>query len=303
MEQSIEKVSPFIEKLLANPNLTGLSPLSKETQIIKFLGANAGKLYPVISGPDFFPGKTWSEILEILKLSLYRITNAELIPDIKKIITESFSNMTIKKMGGRASDKVLRQQLLKLIGLIISNPEIRIELDGPVQAVKTNIAKKYIASCFADKNFLFTELLRIQRLPQDIDVIADLVNISILLKPVLIYAAGDQSNRGGLVTDAFIKTQLHKKGLDLDGVPEIALKSGIHSSMSFQDFRFIEGSARLSNILATRCQGYNPSQKVDRGAESSDKSWFSIARKNYKYFGFDFEMVTAMYDSATSRGW
>ena len=43
--------------------------------------------------------------------------------------------------------------------------------------------------------------------------------------------------------------------------------------------------------------------RVDRGAESPDKSWFSIARRNYKFYGFDIKMLDELYKTAAENGW
>jgi hypothetical protein len=43
--------------------------------------------------------------------------------------------------------------------------------------------------------------------------------------------------------------------------------------------------------------------KVDRGAESPDKSWFSIAKKNADYYGFDRRMLDELYMIAGDNNW
>jgi hypothetical protein len=42
---------------------------------------------------------------------------------------------------------------------------------------------------------------------------------------------------------------------------------------------------------------------VDRGANGPDSSWFSVARRNYKYYGFDIKMLDELYRIAADNGW
>jgi len=42
---------------------------------------------------------------------------------------------------------------------------------------------------------------------------------------------------------------------------------------------------------------------IDRGAESPDKSWFAVARKNADYYGFDKRMIEDLYRIARDNNW
>jgi hypothetical protein len=81
------------------------------------------------------------------------------------------------------------------------------------------------------------------------------------------------------------------------------VKSGVNSALSFQDNPYMESTARLAAIFSHRCRNLKPGMKVDRGAESSDKSWFSVARKNYKFYGFDLDMLVELHGIAAENGW
>ena len=78
----------------------------------------------------------------------------------------------------------------------------------------------------------------------------------------------------------------------------LAIKSNFNDSMTELD----ESSSRLLYILSSRFHNYKPT-KVDRGAESPDKSWFAIARKNAKLFGFDKLMIDELYRIAGDNNW
>jgi hypothetical protein len=77
-----------------------------------------------------------------------------------------------------------------------------------------------------------------------------------------------------------------------------ASKSGFKKEMTETD----EASARLFYILASRYQEYKH-QAVDRGAETLDKSWYNVARRNYEFYGFDEKMVNELYYIAGDNLW
>jgi hypothetical protein len=89
----------------------------------------------------------------------------------------------------------------------------------------------------------------------------------------------------------------------LKTLPEEVLKSAVNSNVSFFENKFIEATARLTALFAARCRIYNPTVTVDRGADTPDKSWFSIARRNFKFYGYDVKMIDEFYKIAAENGW
>ena len=65
----------------------------------------------------------------------------------------------------------------------------------------------------------------------------------------------------------------------------------------------METTSRIASIFSMRCKNYKPYNKVDRGAESPDKSWFNIARRNFKFYGFDIKMLDEFYKIAAENNW
>ena len=86
-------------------------------------------------------------------------------------------------------------------------------------------------------------------------------------------------------------------------LPEPVLLSGLNGNISFLENPKMETTSRLAAIFAFRGQNYKPIARVDRGAVSPDKSWFNIARRNYKFYGFDIKMLDELYKIAGENGW
>jgi len=77
----------------------------------------------------------------------------------------------------------------------------------------------------------------------------------------------------------------------------------VHANMSFVEHPSVEATARLASVFSARARGYQPNQRVDRGADTPDKSWFSVARRNYKFYGFDVKILDELYSVAAELLW
>ena len=51
------------------------------------------------------------------------------------------------------------------------------------------------------------------------------------------------------------------------------------------------------------CRNYKPEAQKDRGADTAIKSWINVARKNYKFYGYDIKMLDELYNIAADNGW
>jgi hypothetical protein len=106
-----------------------------------------------------------------------------------------------------------------------------------------------------------------------------------------------------VVSPQFAATVLASLRPQLPAVPPSLLRSAVSSNCSFLDDGRIEATSRLAAIFASRAGNYNPQVQVDRGAHGPDSSWFNIARRNFKYYGFDIKMLDELYRIAADNGW
>jgi len=89
----------------------------------------------------------------------------------------------------------------------------------------------------------------------------------------------------------------------LNHAPEELLDSALDSSLSFETSPKMEATSRIAALLDHRCKGLKKDQVRVKGAESSDKSWFNVARRNFKFFGFDIKVLDEFYKIASENGW
>jgi hypothetical protein len=303
-----QKAQAFVTRLLQNPALHGFSLLQQEEQIIQFLNANAAQLAPTLSSSQFFPGKNWSQIFSLLITNLYEVINATLLPDLQQIATEKLDYTFIQLIRQQhAESGQIGRQVYALVEKLLAKPEARRAYTGAYTILKSGVVDRYLDEIFLRKTYIHFEMTKVQRLRMGRDEIKNFVDLNLLLKPaVFLISSGAQSQQDratGMVQNQFAEkvSEVLKKELKL--LPEPVLKSIVHASVSFNDNRFIEATARLTAVLSARGRNYHPNVKVDRGADSPDKSWLSTARRNYKFYGFDIKMLDELYKIAAENIW
>ncbi len=288
--------------------MQGMTPLQQEEQILQFLKVNAPKLMPTLTSSAFFPSHSPDQIFRILVTTLYEKSNQELKDQIRNIIRTGINYRFISFLRQQhASEDQVKAQLEEFIMKILDKPEARPALAGVHTALQTKLPNRYVDALVERGKYVYFELTKVQRLRMSPEEMKNLVLVSILLRPS-IYRNSDSgtpaaSGASSLVTRQYADKMFASLRGDLNLMPEQAVKSGVNSNLSFVENPYLEATARLAAIFTQRCHHYRPQQTIDRGAESSDKSWLSIARKNYRFYGFDLKMLDELYNIAAEKNW
>ncbi len=305
-----EKAKQFIEKLLTNPSLRGLTSLQREEQIIQFLNINGMKLYPTLSSPAFFPGKSIQQVSNILLKSLFQITDSQLIPEFRRLIYDKLNYSFFSFLGtaGELNENGIRHQLFKYVEKMISRPIIRRCMTGSHSAISADLAGKYLTPAFERRKYILFELTKVQRLRMAQSDMEDYIAVSMLLKPAvhMMEAPGKMEGRStnsSMIQTHYIQKMIEELSIELSLIPEPVICSSIHSNISFLENKNLEASSRFASVFSTLGVNYKPAMKVDRGAVSADSSWFNIARKNYRYNGLDKDMLNELYNISVENGW
>ena len=77
----------------------------------------------------------------------------------------------------------------------------------------------------------------------------------------------------------------------------------MNSNASFIENNRLEATSRLTNVLCSMSKNYRANVKKDRGADTATKSWINVARKNYKFYGYDIKLLDELYNIASDNGW
>ena len=310
MAQADQKAVAFIQRLLSNPSLKQIPPLLREEQILQFFQVNARQLFPTLSSPAFFPGLNWEQLSGILRTALMEEIDASLIPSLTRLVEDDvdLSFVQFLRQQNMPQDRVKRDLLAFLLELL-KKPNIRREFTGTFNAIGHSVVGKYLDEFFDRNQYVHFELTKVQRLRMSKEEVKNYVKVSLLLKPTVYLLAsatgggkaGDLG--GGAVQMQFIEKMLAVLKQRIPALPDQVLRSALYSNGSFLEYRSMEATARLSSIFSSMCRNHRPNMKIDRGADTADKSWISIARRNYKFYGLDVKMLDEFYKTAAENGW
>ncbi|MFO7731227.1 MAG: hypothetical protein R6V86_10740 [Spirochaetia bacterium] len=311
MSSEKEKAEGFVRHLLENPALRNQTPLQKEEQLLAFLELNARALYPTLSSSRFFPGNSWAHIRSMLITELFKITDFALKGYMNRFIVEQLDMSFAAFLGmPRVSQEEMKTELLKLTGQVAHTGEGRRALTGSFNALAYRLSEKYIEQIYQTRNYIRFELEKVQRLRMSKEELKHMLKVSLLLRPAVYLVSGDGREAGSSVrrqrgnfqpsiTDKVTQGLAER----LPHFPEPAIRSGVESNISFLDNSRVPATGRLTLLLSSLAHEYKPNMQIDRGAVSPEKSWFSVARKNYRYFGYDIKMIDELFKIAAEQGW
>lgn len=172
--------------LLANPSLKAYAPLQKEEQIISFLRINAGRLYPTLSSPDFFPGQSWNQIYKLLMQALYASTSESVVSGLKEFFARTINFHFLSffpRPTGRSDDRETR--LFSFMMKLIAHPLARKALTGPYSAIQLHLAHRYLDRIYDGRGYIRFELEKVQKLAMSQEEVKNLIRTSILLRPAV----------------------------------------------------------------------------------------------------------------------
>jgi hypothetical protein len=305
MDPTLARATAFINHLLSNPALNNLNPLKKEEQILQFLKTNAQSLVPTLSSPQFFSQLPWNQILRLLYTALVQETDKVLNPQLEELVHQKISFAFVSQIQPhRIPEDQCRQQMWELLQRLLQKPEARKSLLGPLTAITNDFVGRYLEKSFEDRQYVHFELSKVQRLRLEIEDVKHMVHATLLLRPsIQLFSESGERVESVLVQPQFAATALDSMKAQLKILPEELLRGGLYSNVSFEEDKQIDATARLAAIFSSRGKNYKPISRIDRGANTPDRSWFSITRRNYKYYGFDIKMLDEFYKIASESGW
>ena len=310
MSVESEKAHSFVQHLFSNPSLQRYTPLQREQQIRQFLEVNSQALMPTLTSGDFFPGYNWERVMEMIMSTTREKTDMLFAADIREVVSHRINYNFLREFGqSMLNYDEVQGQLLEIIDDMVAHPAARQQISGCYVAVLHNLFSRYLMESYNRQAYVHFEFTKVQRLALSIEQIYDLIKIILLLSPAIWIVRDEQYDEHAHDTSPLRITQpLIDKTLaylkDRVGIiPEHILRSAINANVSFDEDNTIEATSRIAAIFAARGKHFRPNIIKDRGAESPDKSWFYISRRNYKYYGFDSKMLEEFYSIAAESEW
>lgn len=304
----------FVTYLLENPNIKNEPVLIGENLVFNFIVRNLNQLEKTLTSPQFFPELKWDIILKELILEIQDRILTIIMPEIQNYVN-SIDFKVINKIseGDAIGIEYLKQNMITFLNSVLTNKDFRFNFNSVLNIFKYKILEKYIPAIFQRREFIYNELVKVQRLNlTDIEYI-NFLKIILLIKntgyiKLKFDEAGDKINiieasKSKKLLEIFLKKAVENLKKDLAGFPEKALVIGLKSNLKEEQTELTDAAARFVYILTARFHNYKPYDRIDRGAETPDKSWFNIARKNAELYGYNKRMLEELYRIAGENNW
>ena len=302
MEERSEKLTRFVSQLLQIPALRQLPALRKEEQALQFLRQSASQLQPVFASLGTDP----AAVARAIKSATDELLESELATlSSSRIALSCFPVMA----GGRQPPPKARSELGALLAKVAAHPVSRHSLAGALTAIYAELAEKYIAVMWERRKYTYMEVSRVQRLSIGADEMADLLRLVLLIRPAsyqYMTVEAESAREGG---DAPLQVQYVQKvfsnlcGL-LPSFPTNIIALSLRSTLAFPATADLEAVSRLCAIFSMAGRSMALATKVvDRGADSPQKSWFNVARRNARWHGLDPRMLDELYTIAAENNW
>ena len=310
VEPVSEPVSRFAMRLMEAPALRALPALQKEEQAVNVLRSNGPQLIPVFTSLGMEVGHGWREPAALVSRAIRAAADRMMEAEISELLSSRLELSFFPALsGGRRAPERAREELRGLISRAARHPVARSALSGSIAAARSDIIDKYIPQAFERKKYVYVEVSRVQRLTLAPAQLCDLVRFIVLARPAgyLFLAASDTLDREAgysPLQEQYLSKILPGIASSAPSFPTAVLALGLRSSLAFQpDGPNVEATCRLGAIMAHRGRALGPAVVVDRGADSPDKSWFNVQRRNARWRGLDGRMLDEMYTIASENGW
>ena len=308
------KIESFIDQLLKSGAVKNLSFLEKEENLLTFISMNEPKLRATFNSSDYYPGENWDNVkFEILKKIGDKVGLL-----IKERLENIIRNSIIKLFEFPQPDTECRDKLITFVSKLLSKYQSRRIYGNIVTFIESNKLSSFISSIFENKRTIFRGLSKYDEIAiKTAEDAVDFVYTTLMLLPVFdislpMKIVMPQSSGSNSVT--FRETEGNKllrtnfilkiKEIISKGIPEISTPYLELLTKTFYEFEEAENTpftAKFSKIFYNILLEYK-SIKQDKGADSFETSWLTVARTNYKFFAYDYYILDELYKISIEEG-
>jgi hypothetical protein len=294
-------ISDFILKLISNPNFNG-QPISMiEHQISNFVEQNKQQMSAVIASQKFYPGVAADKATEKLIADVRTFISQSIIDKAKLVVPGAVDMPALPENLGIGSGETVLAHTLLLYEKIAAHAEARKMIDQYCILLDEHYVDRYIGTCFHEKNYLYNELFRVQKLNLEAQNMAEYIKLCAALVPaaairIPIPQIGPQPVNAFELKDkpSGQKTYFDKiTALVRSVAPEInaeLLSAALKVPLAATE----PGATPVGKFLAilfARAKDFRKGQKAEKGSETPDKSWFSVQIRNAAFMGLDKRML------------
>jgi hypothetical protein len=309
VESSSDPVSRFASRLLETPALRLLSALQKEEQAMNVLRLNGPQLLPVFTSLGLNVARGWREPAALISRAIRAETDRMMAAEISDLLSSRLALSFFPGVaGGRQAPARAKEELRALIARAAAHPVARSALSGSLAAALSDIIEKYIPPAWERKKYMYVEITRVQRLSLSPSDLSDLTRFIVLVRPAayLYVTPGETLDKDvgySPLQEQYLLKILPGIASQAPSFPAALLKMGLRSTLAFPGSESVEATSRIGAIMAMRGRALSPAAVVDRGADTPDKSWFNVQRRNARWHGLDGRMLDELYTIAAENGW
>ena len=314
-----KKVVEFVKYLISNPNMKNEPPLIREGMIISFITANLRQFKQTLGSQRFFPHINSDRVIGEVILVLKQMSLHYLQPKLGDWLVNSINFAVIENLfplrdKGRGQN-TYRSMILEYLNTALAYNEVRYNFNSVVNIFKYNVLDRYLPEIFQRRRFIYNEIKRVEKFDLDYDEYIEYAKIIFLIKSSVFTKVSmstgsgtkkaniNETQRLSMSMPEFIMKLGRSMKESLPFLTDRAIVTAIKSNFKERQTSLNEASARLFYIIGSRYQDYKHYSKIDRGAESLDKSWFNVARSNSRFYGFNEKMVDELYMIAGDNMW
>ncbi|MBN1899520.1 MAG: hypothetical protein JW827_12150 [Spirochaetes bacterium] len=317
-ETQKQKVTGFVTHLLNNPDIKIEPPLVAENLIINFISKNLNQLKQTFKSPQFFPDLSWDEALQLILVDLRERILDSILPELIEYLNNNINYGVINKVSEADSvgASFYKNKFVEFVKTVLTHKDIRYNFNSVYNIFKYNMLEKYIPQIFERREFVFNELTKVQKMNLKPEEYIHYLKIIMLIKNVAYMkinftpkdgppqkASVNEVRKSAKMLGQFMDKLIAEIKVNLPSVSDKIMKMAIKSNVPEEMTELEDASARFIYIFTARYQDYKPYKKIDRGAESPDKSWFNIARKNAEFNGYNRRMIDELYRIAGDNNW
>lgn len=306
-ETRTEPIERFAARLLETPGLRRLPALQKEEQALQFLKTNGARIQPVFASLGLDVTRGWKEPAAVIARSVRQEVDRLLVKEIEALVGSRCTLAFFPGIaGGRQAPSHGREELAALVKRIAAHPVARGMLCGAIAAAESDLTDRYIPEAWERKKYIYGEITRVQRLNLPPAELGELVRFILLVRSAAYLhvtpgsAAHNDAGPGNLQEPFLQKILPHVCSL-LPSLPSSLVQMAMKSTLAFP--AQIEATARIAAVFALRGRTLVPGLVVDRGADTPDKSWLNVARRNARWHGLDSRLLDELYTISAENGW
>ncbi len=300
----MKMVNSFIQKLIHNPNFQG-QPLSQvENHISNFVSQNLQNLAGMLTSSQFFPGKSSEQAREELLVRVRAYISDSIKSKFSTLLRSHIQYDIISTVDRNhsANKEEIAKEFESLLEKIILHRDVRMKVDSLNMLLEAGSFDKYIMAAYEDKGYLFNELFRVESHHYKPEELKEYIKISAALVPIYFVAlnlpefglnninAYSLRERNNQLMIYFEKMDAIVKNI-ITRIPKDFWDTAKASFYDLSSGADVDPAGKFLAIMYLRGRDMRLNQKVEKGAETPDKSWFSVQIRNAQYLGLDKKML------------